>query len=94
LDQLLSEQVPGNIVKAMGGKGKRKEKISSKEVIFTKADESSYVLAPEITFDSESECDSQEPLPPLPKLIGAAPSNTLESLISLSVLTFNMVDLT
>ncbi|GJT05095.1 putative ribonuclease H-like domain-containing protein [Tanacetum coccineum] len=58
----------------VGGKGRRKEKISSKEVVFTKADESSSVLAPEITSDSESECDSQEPLPPLPKLIGAAPS--------------------
>ncbi|GKC32815.1 hypothetical protein Tco_1040109, partial [Tanacetum coccineum] len=68
-----------NIVKALGGKGKSKEKISSKEVIFTKGDESSYVLAPEITSDSESECDSQEPLPPLPKLIGAAPSGTLEN---------------
>ncbi|GKC77187.1 hypothetical protein Tco_1127961 [Tanacetum coccineum] len=54
LDQLLFKQVPGNIVKALGGKGRRKEKISSKEVIFTKADESSYVLAPEITSDSES----------------------------------------
>ncbi|GJW93741.1 hypothetical protein Tco_0173413 [Tanacetum coccineum] len=30
--------------KALGGRGKRKEKISSKEVIFTKADESSFVL--------------------------------------------------
>ncbi|GJS62178.1 retrovirus-related pol polyprotein from transposon TNT 1-94 [Tanacetum coccineum] len=94
IDQLLSEQVPGNIVKALGRKGRRKEKISSKEVVFTKADESSYVLAPEITSDSESECDSQEPLPPLPKLIGAAPSHTSESLISLSDLTLNMVDLT
>ncbi|GKA20529.1 putative RNA-directed DNA polymerase [Tanacetum coccineum] len=94
LDQLLSEQIPGNIVKALGGKGKRKEKISSKEVVFTKADESSSVLAPEITSDSESECDSQEPLPPLPKLIEAVPSGTLESLISLSDLTLNMADLT
>ncbi|GJV67018.1 retrovirus-related pol polyprotein from transposon TNT 1-94 [Tanacetum coccineum] len=94
LDQLLSEQVPGNIVKALGGKGRRKEKISSKEVVFTKADESSSMLAPEITSDSESECDSQDPLPPLPKLIGAAPSSTSESLISLSDLTLNMADLT
>ncbi|GJS75937.1 retrovirus-related pol polyprotein from transposon TNT 1-94 [Tanacetum coccineum] len=94
LDQLLSEQVPGNIVKALSRKGRRKEKISSKEVVFTKADGSSSVLAPEITSDSESECDSQESLPPLPKLIGAAPSGTLDSLISLSDLTLNMVDLT
>ncbi|GJV47076.1 retrovirus-related pol polyprotein from transposon TNT 1-94 [Tanacetum coccineum] len=42
----------------------------------------------------EFECDSQEPLSPLPKLIGAAPSGTSESLISLSYLTLNMADLT
>ncbi|GJX13059.1 retrovirus-related pol polyprotein from transposon TNT 1-94 [Tanacetum coccineum] len=94
LDQLLFEQVPGNIVKAFGGKGRRKEKISSKEVVLTKTDESSYVLTPEITSDSESECDSQEPLLPLPKLIGAAPSGTSENLIYLSDLTLNMADLT
>ncbi|GJZ78799.1 retrovirus-related pol polyprotein from transposon TNT 1-94 [Tanacetum coccineum] len=94
LDQLLSKQVPGNIVKALGGKGRRKEKIASKEVVFTKADESSSMLAPEITSNSESECDSLEPLPPLPKLIGVAPSVTLDSIISLSDLTLNMVDLT
>nr|GEY24579.1 retrovirus-related Pol polyprotein from transposon TNT 1-94 [Tanacetum cinerariifolium] len=91
LDQLLSEQVPRNIIKALGGKGRRKEKISSKEIVFTKADESSSVLALEITSDSESEFDSQEPLP---KLIGVAPSGTSKSLISLSDLTLNMVDLT
>ncbi|GJW63139.1 retrovirus-related pol polyprotein from transposon TNT 1-94 [Tanacetum coccineum] len=94
LDQLLYEQVPRNIVKALGRKGRRKEKISSKEVVFSKADESSSMLAPEITSDSESECDFQEPLPPLPKLIGAAPSGTSESLISLTGLTLNMADLT
>ncbi|GJS35681.1 retrovirus-related pol polyprotein from transposon TNT 1-94 [Tanacetum coccineum] len=94
LDQLLSEQVPGNIIKAFGGKGRRKEKISSKEVVITKADKPSSVLALKITSYSESECDSQEPLPPLPKLIGAAPSGTSENLISLSDLALNMVDLT
>ncbi|GJU40842.1 retrovirus-related pol polyprotein from transposon TNT 1-94 [Tanacetum coccineum] len=71
-------------------KGRRKDKISPKEVVFTKVDESSSVLAPEITSDSESKCDSQEPLP---KLIGAAPSGTSESLISLSDLTLNMANL-
>nr|GEX24327.1 retrovirus-related Pol polyprotein from transposon TNT 1-94 [Tanacetum cinerariifolium] len=63
-------------------------------VVFTKADESLSVLAPKITPDSESECNSLEPLPPLPKLIGAAPSGTLERVISLSDLTLNMADLT
>ncbi|GKC59812.1 hypothetical protein Tco_1087410, partial [Tanacetum coccineum] len=89
LDQLLSEQIPGNIVKALGGKGKRKEKISSKEVIFTKADESSSVPIPKITSDFESECDTQEPMPPLSKLIGAEPTGTSNNLISLADLTLN-----
>ncbi|GKC73834.1 hypothetical protein Tco_1119717, partial [Tanacetum coccineum] len=94
LDQLLSEQVPENMVKALGGKCRRKEKISSKEVVFTKADESSSKLAPEIRSDSKSECDSQEPFPPLSKLTGAAPSGTSKNLISLYDLTHNMVGLT
>nr|GEU96774.1 retrovirus-related Pol polyprotein from transposon TNT 1-94 [Tanacetum cinerariifolium] len=42
--------------KALGGRGKRKEKISSKEVILTKADEPSSFSILEITSDSESEC--------------------------------------
>nr|GEW03434.1 hypothetical protein [Tanacetum cinerariifolium] len=78
LDQLLSDQVPRDIVKALGGKGRRKEKISSKEVIFAKADESSSVLAPKITSDSKSEL----------------PFGTSKSLISLSDLALNIADLT
>ncbi|GKB52510.1 retrovirus-related pol polyprotein from transposon TNT 1-94 [Tanacetum coccineum] len=58
LDQLLTEQVPSNIVHALGGRGKRKETISSKEVVFTKADVSPSETGPKITFDSESECDT------------------------------------
>ncbi|GJT61687.1 retrovirus-related pol polyprotein from transposon TNT 1-94 [Tanacetum coccineum] len=77
--------------KALGGRGKRKEKISSKEVIFTKADKSSSMSIPEIT--SESECETQDPRPPLPKLIGVEPAGTLNSLISLADLTLNMADL-
>ncbi|GJV09194.1 hypothetical protein Tco_1346850 [Tanacetum coccineum] len=80
-----------DLKKALGGRGKRKEKISSKEVIFTKADESSSLSIPEITSDSESECETQEPLP---KLKGVAPAGTSDSLISLSDLTLNMADLT
>nr|GEV47114.1 hypothetical protein [Tanacetum cinerariifolium] len=82
LDQLLSEKVPVNIVKALGGKGRRKEKISSKEIVFTKDDESSSMLTLKITSDSKSECDFHEPLPPIPRLIGAAPSGTSERVIS------------
>ncbi|GJT67574.1 retrovirus-related pol polyprotein from transposon TNT 1-94 [Tanacetum coccineum] len=73
LDQLLSEQVSGNIVKALGGKGRRKENNFSKEVVFTKADEFSSEPAPNITSDSKTDCDTQEPLHALPKLIGAEP---------------------
>nr|GEW36676.1 hypothetical protein [Tanacetum cinerariifolium] len=62
------------------------------EVIFTKADESSSMSIPEIT--SESECETREPLPPLPKLIGAKPAGTSNTLISLADLTLNMADLT
>nr|GEZ36450.1 hypothetical protein [Tanacetum cinerariifolium] len=94
LDQLLFEQVPRNIVKVLGRKGRRKEKISSKEIVFTKGDESSSVLTPEITSDSEFECDSQEPLSPLLKLIGATSYGTSERVISLSDLTLNMANLT
>nr|GEU79015.1 retrovirus-related Pol polyprotein from transposon TNT 1-94 [Tanacetum cinerariifolium] len=76
LDQLLTEQVHGNVVHALGGRGKSKEQISLKEVLFTKADESPTETAPEITFDSKSECDIQESLPYLPKLIEAEPNST------------------
>ncbi|GJY76366.1 retrovirus-related pol polyprotein from transposon TNT 1-94, partial [Tanacetum coccineum] len=78
LDQLVTEQVPGNIVRALGGKGIRKDKISSKEVVFTKSDVSSFETSPEIPSDSESEGDTQIPLPSLPKLIGAKPLDYLK----------------
>ncbi|GJR58015.1 hypothetical protein Tco_1500177 [Tanacetum coccineum] len=64
------ELLPGNIVKALGGRGRKKENNSSKEVIFTKADESLFEPALETASDSESESDPREPLPPLPKLTG------------------------
>ncbi|GJX76191.1 hypothetical protein Tco_0323002 [Tanacetum coccineum] len=57
-----ARSVLGNIVHALGGRGKRKDQISSKEVLFTKADESPTETTPEITPDSESECDIQESL--------------------------------
>nr|GEW85761.1 hypothetical protein [Tanacetum cinerariifolium] len=94
LDQLLSKQIPGNIVKALEGKGKRKENNSPKEVIFTKVDVSTSESALMITTDSEDDCDNQVPLLPLPKLTGVEPSGASKSLISLSDLITNMVDLT
>ncbi|GKA51667.1 hypothetical protein Tco_0744863 [Tanacetum coccineum] len=51
-------QVPRNIIKALGGRGRRKEKNSSKEVVFTMANESLPMPALEITSDSEPECDT------------------------------------
>ncbi|GJT76553.1 retrovirus-related pol polyprotein from transposon TNT 1-94 [Tanacetum coccineum] len=82
LDQLLTEQAPGNIVHALGGRGKKKEAISSKEVVFTKADESPSETAPKVTSDSESKYDNQESLPPLSKLSGAKPHGTSKDVIS------------
>ncbi|GKC61208.1 hypothetical protein Tco_1088806, partial [Tanacetum coccineum] len=66
LDQLISEQVLGNIVQALGGKGRRKERTPCQE----------------------------EPLSPLPKLIGVDLIRTSNSLISLADLTTNMAELT
>ncbi|GJY47993.1 hypothetical protein Tco_0437949 [Tanacetum coccineum] len=57
LDQLLSEQIPGNIAKYLGGKGRRKENNPSKEVLFTKADVSTSEFAFMITSDSEDDSD-------------------------------------
>ncbi|GJT41333.1 putative reverse transcriptase domain-containing protein [Tanacetum coccineum] len=76
IDQLLTEQVAGNIFCVLGGRGKRKVTISLKEVVFTKAEGSPIETIPEITFDSESECENQKPLPPLPKLSRAEPIGT------------------
>ncbi|GKA93897.1 retrovirus-related pol polyprotein from transposon TNT 1-94 [Tanacetum coccineum] len=81
LDQLLTKQVPGNIVRALGGRGRREETISSKEVVFTKEEKSPSDIVPEVTFDTASECYNQEPLPPFPKLSGAEPIGTSNDVI-------------
>nr|GEZ62527.1 hypothetical protein [Tanacetum cinerariifolium] len=49
IDQLLTKQVPGDIVCTLGERGKRKETISSKEIIFTKGENSPSKPAPEVT---------------------------------------------
>nr|GEV75872.1 hypothetical protein [Tanacetum cinerariifolium] len=56
------------------GRGNKNDTISSKEVFFSKVVESSSETAPEITSDSESDCDFQKPLPPFLKLLGAEPN--------------------
>nr|GEV08386.1 retrovirus-related Pol polyprotein from transposon TNT 1-94 [Tanacetum cinerariifolium] len=58
LDQLLFKQIPGNIVKALGGKDRRKKK--SSKVLFTKADVSTSEPALKITSDSEDDSDNQD----------------------------------
>ncbi|GKF86004.1 hypothetical protein Tco_0253831, partial [Tanacetum coccineum] len=76
LDQLLTKQVLGNIVHTLGGRGKNKDIIYLKEVMFTKADESPSKTTPKITSNFKSKCDDQEPLLPLPKLSGDKPNGT------------------
>ncbi|GKG05586.1 hypothetical protein Tco_0325672, partial [Tanacetum coccineum] len=71
--------------------GKKKDTNSSKEVMFSKATESPSETVPELISDSESECDNQEPLPPLPKLLGAEPSDTSNDVISLDDLTLTPI---
>ncbi|GKE86122.1 hypothetical protein Tco_1559864, partial [Tanacetum coccineum] len=87
LDQLLTEQVPGNIVRTLRGRGKKKDTISSKEVLFSKVVESPSKTVPKITSDSdsESECGYLKPLPPLPKLTGAEPIGTLTDVLDKSL---------
>ncbi|GKA51324.1 hypothetical protein Tco_0744520, partial [Tanacetum coccineum] len=82
--------LPGNVAHALGGKGKKKDTIVSKEVLFSKVVESPSVIAPEITSNSKSECDIQEPLPPFPKLLGAGPNETSKDDISLVDLTLTL----
>ncbi|GJV31687.1 retrovirus-related pol polyprotein from transposon TNT 1-94 [Tanacetum coccineum] len=82
-----ARSVPGNIVHALGGRGKKKDTISTKDVLFSKADESPFETALEITSDFESECDIQEPFPPLPKLLGAEPNDTSSDVLTLADLT-------
>ncbi|GKC07021.1 retrovirus-related pol polyprotein from transposon TNT 1-94 [Tanacetum coccineum] len=55
--------------------------------MFTKVDESPSETALEITSDIKSECDIQEPLPPLPKLSGAEPIITSADVINFADLT-------
>ncbi|GKA61405.1 hypothetical protein Tco_0760812 [Tanacetum coccineum] len=76
LDQFLTEKIPGNIIHALGGRGKKKDTISLTEVLFSKAVESPSETVPKITSDSEFKCGNQEHLPPVPKLLGVEPSDT------------------
>ncbi|GJR62832.1 hypothetical protein Tco_1504994 [Tanacetum coccineum] len=52
------------------------ETISSKEIVFSKGENSSSEIVPEVTSDTKSEYDNQEPLPPLLKFIRDEPIGT------------------
>ncbi|GKA89609.1 hypothetical protein Tco_0811421 [Tanacetum coccineum] len=54
----------------------KEEIISSKEIVFTKEEKTPTETVPKVTSNTKSECDIQEPLPPLPKLSGAKPIGT------------------
>nr|GEW50648.1 hypothetical protein [Tanacetum cinerariifolium] len=55
--------------------------------MFTKEETSPTETVHEVTFDIESECNSQEPLLPLSKLSVAKPIGTLNNVIELADLT-------
>ncbi|GKD10126.1 hypothetical protein Tco_1189811, partial [Tanacetum coccineum] len=64
---------PGDIVRSLCGRGKRKETISLKEIMFTKGGNSPSETAHGVTSNTESECDNQEPLPPFLNFQGLNP---------------------
>ncbi|GJW03592.1 retrovirus-related pol polyprotein from transposon TNT 1-94 [Tanacetum coccineum] len=68
-------------------KGKRKDKQSSKGIVFVKADESPTKNSLKYNFDNESINDNQESLPPLPKLLGVEPTGTSRDATSVTDFT-------
>nr|GEV20136.1 retrovirus-related Pol polyprotein from transposon TNT 1-94 [Tanacetum cinerariifolium] len=73
-----------------GGRGKKNNIISSKEVLFSKGTESPSKTAHEIMADSKFECDIQELLPPHFKLVRAEPNDSSKDEISLVDLTLTL----
>ena len=70
LDELLQEQVPANITRALGVKGKKSDTISSKEIVFTSGESS----VPEMSDGSDvSGSDTPCLTSPPPNLHGAEP---------------------
>nr|GEU35909.1 hypothetical protein [Tanacetum cinerariifolium] len=95
LDQLLTKQVPGNNVHALGGKGKRKDSTSSMDFVFTKAKDSPNENSHACPSDDESVNDNQEPLPDLPKLSRAEPIGTSKGSMTITLMSVNItVDVT
>ncbi|GJT39132.1 hypothetical protein Tco_0938997 [Tanacetum coccineum] len=65
----------------------KKETISSKDVVFTKGENSASETSLNVTSDTESVSDNQQPLPPSPKLLGAELIGTSKDVISSADLT-------
>ncbi|GKF35891.1 hypothetical protein Tco_0112649 [Tanacetum coccineum] len=86
-DQLITRQIPGNIVHALGGRGIQKDSTSSKDAIFIKAEDSPIENSYECAFDDESANDNQEPLRALPKISRVEPIGTSKGIISAIHLT-------
>ncbi|GJW06082.1 ribonuclease H-like domain-containing protein [Tanacetum coccineum] len=80
LNQPLSEQIFGYIVHALGGRGKRKDSTSSKDVVFIKAEDSLIENSHICASNDESVNDNHETLPALRKLSGAEPIGTTKRL--------------
>ncbi|GJS06457.1 hypothetical protein Tco_0363253 [Tanacetum coccineum] len=55
--------------------------------MFTNEEKSPFKTIPDVTSDTKSKCDNQEPLPPLPKLSGAEPISTSVDVIPPADLT-------
>nr|GEU53192.1 retrovirus-related Pol polyprotein from transposon TNT 1-94 [Tanacetum cinerariifolium] len=89
LYQLLFEQIPGNIVKAIGGKGRRKE--NNSQVLFTKADVSTSERAPMITSDSEDDSNNQESSPKVESGDNSSGDTEGYILVSCNGITFTRV---
>ncbi|GJU94509.1 retrovirus-related pol polyprotein from transposon TNT 1-94 [Tanacetum coccineum] len=91
LDQLLTEQIHGNIVHVLGGRGKRKDLTSSKDVVFIKAEDYPIDNFPECASDDKFVNDNQEPLHALPKLLRAEPIGISKGVPSTIVLTLTSI---
>ncbi|GJY38146.1 hypothetical protein Tco_0424510 [Tanacetum coccineum] len=76
-----------DLKKVIKKRGKKKDTVSSKEVLFSKASESLSKTVPKVTSDSDSEFRNLELLPPLPKLIKAEHIGTSADVLTLTELT-------
>nr|GEW00095.1 RNA-directed DNA polymerase, eukaryota [Tanacetum cinerariifolium] len=85
LDQLLNEQVRGNVFRALGERGKRKDTNSLRDVVFIKAKDSPIKNSPECAFDTESLNDNHDHVPPLPKLSRGDPFGTPKGVTSIDL---------